>query len=176
MQDGSAGKPKTVGKPGKAPIIIFGTMFTMSVITVAIVFVKHSQREQPYLQSKRRRVHHLRQAPSKTVSLNYAAFGPQALAYEIIGNQWWQWQNSAGDTPKEHFDIKVIVYRGATPEELLERFPVIEEKRMDARYLKYEDAIRYLDAHITEDALPSLTATLRQTRAKIEEHFEPRGR
>ena len=44
------------GKPTKAPLIIFGTMVTMSVITVGIVFYTHSQRTEPYLDTKMRRV------------------------------------------------------------------------------------------------------------------------
>jgi hypothetical protein len=158
---------------GKAPIIIFGTMVAMSLVTVAIVFVKHAQRDQPYLQSKLRRVRHMQQPRANTLSLNYAAFGPQAIAYEIIGNRWWQWQETAGETPPEDFDIKVIVYRGASSQELLEKFPVIEEKRIDSRYLKYEDAVAYLDRHIAKNESAALTATLEQTRARLTRHFEP---
>ncbi len=43
------------GKPTKAPIIIFGTMVTMSIITVGIVFYTHSRRTEPYLDTKMRR-------------------------------------------------------------------------------------------------------------------------
>ncbi len=44
------------GKPTKAPLIIFGTMVTMSIITVGIVFFTHARRTEPYLDSKMRRV------------------------------------------------------------------------------------------------------------------------
>ncbi len=44
------------GAPSKAPLIIFGTMLTMSIVTVAIVLITHSQRTEPYLDTKMRRV------------------------------------------------------------------------------------------------------------------------
>ncbi|MCP4443833.1 MAG: hypothetical protein GY811_00625 [Myxococcales bacterium] len=44
------------GKPTKAPIIIFGTMVTMSIVSVSTVFYTHSQRTEPYLDNKMRRV------------------------------------------------------------------------------------------------------------------------
>lgn len=147
-------------------------MVGMSIVTVAIVFLTHAKRTEPYLQSKKRRVVYMQEAESNTLSLNYASFGPQAMAYEIIGHQWWQWQSSGGDTPAEDYDIKVIVYRDATVKELTERFPLIEEKRMDPRYLKYDDAIDYLDKHIAENLLPELSERLRATRSKLIEHFE----
>lgn len=43
-------------KPSKAPLIIFGTMVTMMVVSVSIVFITHSRRTEPYLDSKMRRV------------------------------------------------------------------------------------------------------------------------
>lgn len=145
----------------------------MSIVTVAIVFYTHAQREEPYMQSKKRKVVYQQAEKSNTLSLNYRAFGPQAMAYEIIGNEWWQWQESGGDRPAQDFDIKVIVYRGATVEELTERFPLIPEKFIDSRYLKYQDAMTYLDKHIAENAIPELTQRLGATRAKLVGHFGP---
>lgn len=147
-------------------------MVGMSIVTVAIVFYTHAQREEPYMQSKKRKVVYQQAEKSNTLSLNYRAFGPQAMAYEIIGNEWWQWQKSGGDDPTKSFDIKVIVYRDASVAELTERFPLIPEKFIDSRYLKYEDAIVYLDKHIAENATPELTRRLAGTRAKLVEHFE----
>ncbi len=55
------------GKPTKAPLIIFGTMVTMSVISVGMVFYTHSQRTEPYLDTKMRRVIRVkRPAPAPT--------------------------------------------------------------------------------------------------------------
>ena len=160
-------------KGGKAPLIIFGTMVGMSIITVAIVFLTHAKRSEPYLQSKKRRVVYAQATHSDTLSLNYAAFGPQAMAHEVIGYQWWQWQSSGGETLAEDYDIKVIIYRDSTVQELTKRFPLIKAKRMDPRYLKYEHAIAYLDKHIAEDVVPEISEQLRSTRAKLLAHFEP---
>jgi hypothetical protein len=169
----AADETTSAGKAGKAPLIIFGTMVVMSIITVAIVFLTHAGRTEPYLQSKMRRVVYKQEARSNALSLNYAAFGPQAMAYEVIGNQWWQWQSSAGIAPPEDYDIKVIVHRDATDRELTKHFPLIKEKRMDPRYLKYDDAIAYLDKHIAEDdVMPELSVRLRATRAKLVAHFD----
>ena len=170
MQDKSA---PPADKPAKAPQIIFGTMVGMSIVTVAIVFYTHSQRTEPYLQSKKRRVQYVQVEKANTVSLDYRAFGPQALAYEIIGNEWWQWQEGGGDAPSQSFDIKVIVYRDTSAEELRERFPLIKEKFMDPRYLRYEDAIAYLDKHIAAQVTPELTARLEATRKQLIDHFGP---
>ena len=52
------------GKPSKAPLIIFGTLISMSVVTVTIVFVTHSQRTEPYLDTKARRVRTMRRPPA----------------------------------------------------------------------------------------------------------------
>ena len=148
-------------------------MFLMSIVSVALVFVTHAGRDEPYLQSKKRRVRYMRIAKSKTLSLNYLAFGPQNTAFEVIGNQWWQWQEGPGDTPPSDFDIKVVVYRNVSVEELTERFPLIEAKRMDSRYLKFDDAIAYLDKQIAADTQPDITARLVASRLKLLGHFGP---
>lgn len=55
------------GKPTMAPVIIFGTMVTMSIISVGVVFYFHSQRTEPYLDTKMRRVKKVkRPAPAPT--------------------------------------------------------------------------------------------------------------
>ncbi len=142
----------------------------MSVITVAIVFYTHSQRTEPYLQSKKRRVQYVHVQKANTVSLDYRAFGPQAMAYEIIGNEWWQWQEG-GAISGQSYDINVIVYRNVTARELREKFPLVKEQLIDPRYLKYDDAIAYLDKHIAENLNPELTDRLSATRKTLIEHF-----
>lgn len=44
------------GKPTKAPLIIFGGVLGISIVCVGIVLVTHSQRTEPYLDTKMRRV------------------------------------------------------------------------------------------------------------------------
>ncbi len=145
----------------------------MTFITVAVVFVKHSSRTEPYLQSKIRRVQYAERSTGNALSLNYRAFGPESAASEIIGKQHWQWKAGPEGAAPESFDIKVIVYRDATVAELTEDFPLIETKRMDPRYLEYDDAIAYLDKQISVNAHPEVTTTLKATRAKLQSHFGP---
>lgn len=170
MQDKQAARSD---KPAKAPQIIFGCMVGMSIVTVAIVFYTHSQRTEPYLQSKKRRLQYVEVKKPSTLSLDYAAFGPQAMAYEIIGKERWQWLKGTTVGPDQSFDIKVIVYRNTPVAELQERFPLIKEKLMDPRYLRYDVAMEYLDKHIAQDTHPELGARLRDTRKKLQDYFGP---
>ncbi len=65
------------GKPTKAPVIIFGTMVSMSIITVGIVFYTHSQRTEPYLDTKMRRKRVIRRPrPAPTPSTAAPAATP----------------------------------------------------------------------------------------------------
>ena len=155
------------GKPTKAPIIIFGTMLLMSFAAIAVVFIYHSGRSEPYLQSKIRRVRHQVRPPVTALAFNYASFGPEALADELIGKEQWQWQRNESTDPSTRYDIKVVVYTEADLDRLSRRFPIIEEKFMDYRYVKYEDAVAYLDVQIANSTDPTLTKTLEATREKL---------
>ena len=69
------------GKPTKAPLIIFGTMVTMSIVSVGIVFYTHSQRTEPYLDTKMRRVIRVkRPAPAPTAAAAPTPAAPTAAA------------------------------------------------------------------------------------------------
>jgi hypothetical protein len=54
------------GHPTKAPLIILGTMFTMSLITVVVVAVGHCNRDKPYLDSKMIKVRYVKRANDAT--------------------------------------------------------------------------------------------------------------
>ena len=47
---------------------------------------------------------------SKDLTLNYYDFGLQCMCYELIGYDWWQWDNHGDSDPKTTCDIKVVVY------------------------------------------------------------------
>lgn len=79
--------------------------------------------------------------------LPYDAFGPQVVAHELIGMEWWQWDSHGDSEPKE-YPIKVVVYWNQSLEETKKRYPVIREKEQDYRYVEYEAAKR----HLTEKA------------------------
>jgi len=109
----------------------------------------------------------------KTLILKYSDFGPQAMAYETIGQQWWQWQSTGSDNAGATYDIKVVVYQGMPPQAVAQRYPVNEKTKQDYRYLKLENAMDYLDRNIKEDVLPEVTALLRKSRHKITAYFKP---
>lgn len=101
----------------------------------------------------------------------YEDFGPQAMAYELIGMQWWQ-----GDGPAPAvYDIKVVIHRGLALDGIKERYPVTREAATDYRYVTYNDAIAFLDRHIEEDVLPSVTAMLQRTRTRLKLGFSERS-
>lgn len=84
--------------------------------------------------------------------------------------EWWQWQEH-GDSRPQEYDIKVVVYTQMTEQQLESRFPVVPEKNQDFRYLKYEDAMAYLDKHIEENVMEPVTQTLSSTRRSLKDHF-----
>lgn len=86
----------------------------------------------------------------QTMILSYSCFGPQALAYELIGFQWYQW-NPCGHPDPKHIDtIWVVVYKDISIEEVKKLYPVVEDLRQDYRYVNYDEAMQYLDRHINE--------------------------
>lgn len=100
---------------------------------------------------------------TKTLVLSYGEFGPQAAAYKLIGFQWYQWNSHGDSDPNSVDDINVVVYQGVSMSRLKKMFPVSRETKTDYRYLKYRDALKYLDRHRDTAGLEHL----RDTRKKI---------
>ncbi|KHD06928.1 hypothetical protein PN36_23915 [Candidatus Thiomargarita nelsonii] len=100
--------------------------------------------------------------------LDYSDFGPQAMAYELIGFQWWQWEKPCCSEPDSIYNIKVVVYKDKdiALNEVKALFPVNPEQQQDYRYLEYSKAVSYLTEHIQDDEMPSL---LKETKRKIVE-------
>ena len=107
---------------------------------------------------------------SNTIVLPYNAFGPQAMAHQIIGFGWYQWRCSGcGYLNAPADDVRVVVYRGITREETIRRYPVVMNEQ-DYRYLSYEDAVAYLveqEREATEIRLTEVAARLKATREQI---------
>jgi hypothetical protein len=82
--------------------------------------------------------------------LSYDDFGPQALAWETFGMQWWQWDNHAGSDPNTKYDIRIVIYRDVPLHEVKARFPVVQETKQDYRYIEFNAALRYLDNSILD--------------------------
>jgi hypothetical protein len=79
--------------------------------------------------------------------LPYDSFGPQVIAHELIGMEWWQWDNHGDSEPRE-YPIKVVVYWNQTLEETRKKFPVDRTKEQDYRYVKYSAAIAGMEKAI----------------------------
>ena len=102
--------------------------------------------------------------------MNYTDFGPQVIAQEIIGMEWWQWQDH-GDSVDRSYAIKVVVYNDIAEEIAKRAFPVNPEKNLDYRYVEYEKALEYLDEKIDENVVESVTEKLNGTREVLLKHF-----
>lgn len=102
--------------------------------------------------------------------LSYSDFGPQVIASEIIGMEWWQWQ-SHGESRPTKYDIKVVIYNKIDIADIKKLYPVIEKQNQDYRYIEKSTALKYLDEKIKENAIEQVTNTLIATRNKIKSTF-----
>lgn len=105
-----------------------------------------------------------------TLVFQYDDFGPQSAADKILGRQWWQWQ-SHGDSRPRKYDIKVVVYKGISLQEVKRLYPVLPEKKQDFRYVEYQLALDYLDKNITENVMQILTEKLQVTKNRLTQAF-----
>lgn len=101
-----------------------------------------------------------------TLVLQYDEFGPQVVAHELIGMEWWQWQ-SHGDSRPRKYNVKVVVYKSVSLQEVKRSYPVLPEKQQDYRYVEYRAALDYLDKLIIEDAMEPLIRKLTITKSRI---------
>ncbi|MFT3771464.1 MAG: hypothetical protein QM820_39115 [Minicystis sp.] len=102
---------------------------------------------------------------------SYDAFGPQALAGQLIGEDCYGacCCMEYGDA----FDVRVVVYQGVTEAEVRGRYvtaPDVGEYRLvtasDARRFVTEQ-LAELERWPSEDRLPSLEQQLRDTRDRL---------
>ncbi len=98
--------------------------------------------------------------------LQYSDFGPQVIASEVIGMEWWQWQTHGASRPIKS-DVKVVVYKGIPLRKIEERYPVIPQRQKDFRYLELQSALLFLNKKIEENLMASVTTTLVRTREQI---------
>ena len=114
----------------------------------------------------------------QTVVLKYADFGPQAMAYELIGYNRYQWDCSGCGDPRKRHDIKIVVYRNINLSKVKEVYPIIVGET-DYRYIEYNEGVNFLNHKIVElthslkndkensDLYLSIKNTLEKTRNKI---------
>lgn len=103
----------------------------------------------------------------------YEDFGPQVIANELIGMEWWQWEPH-GDSRPRKYDVKVVVYRGISLAKIQTRYPIVAAANQDFRYVSYDDALRYLDQKIEENVIETVTANLKLTKRRLLELFAKR--
>ena len=104
------------------------------------------------------------QRSSGTVVLRYQDFGPQVMAYELIGYECYSPPGCCCVEPDRQWDIRVVVKDGVR--DAVKTGPV--------RTIDTDAARDFVDAHIAEltswpaeDRLPELEATLRATRERL---------
>lgn len=100
------------------------------------------------------------------IVLQYSDFGPQVIASEVVGMEWWQWQAHGASRPVKS-DVKVVVYKGIPLSRIEERYRVIPQRQEDFRYLELQSALLFLDKKIEENLMESVTTTLVGTREQI---------
>jgi hypothetical protein len=105
-----------------------------------------------------------------TIVLAYDDFGPQAMAFGLIGMDWWQWEGGGSWEPGDRFDVRVVVYRGMTLAAVEAEYPTVEG-RADYRYVSFDDAMEYFALNMAEiegePSLQRLHEELAVTRARI---------
>ena len=80
---------------------------------------------------------------ANTLVLSYDDFGPQVMSYKQLGMGWYQWNSQGPDDPNATDDIRVVVYRDISADEVKRIYPVIKKKQ-DYRYLEYRAALDLL--------------------------------
>lgn len=80
---------------------------------------------------------------------DYENFGVSHYSSKLIGEKEWQWGGSDNHKPGG-FNIKVVVYRGVSLEQVKRSFPVIPEQKQDYRYVEYDKAVSYFTDTLNE--------------------------
>ena len=87
---------------------------------------------------------------ARTIALSYSEFGPQVLAHELVGYEWYQWDSHGCSDPHRKYNVRVIVYKNIPLKEVQKLYPVKKDKKQDYRYVEYYEALKYFDRHIKE--------------------------
>lgn len=106
---------------------------------------------------------------ARSMDLPYNDFGPQVLAYPVLGMAWYQWNEHGPSRVSETDDVRVVIYANQSLDAIQAEFPVIKFKQ-DYRYITYDDATTYLERSIKEhgDSVAQLKVTLECLRAFFE--------
>ena len=109
------------------------------------------------------------------LKLDYQDFGPQAMSYELIGYDWWSWLDCHCEETADQYPVYVIVYVNMDKELLTINFPIDQQKGSDLSFVKYCDAMEYLQSQINEvnqtPTLNQITKNLTETKSQLLKHF-----
>ena len=113
-----------------------------------------------------------------TATFNYADFGPPSMFAELLGSEYWQWEDYGGGDPKANFDVKIVVYSDFEKKLAMSKYVVSPVTLEDYRYVSYGQAVDYLNLKIleleemarAEDDIrfPELSADLKNLKSRIE--------
>jgi hypothetical protein len=119
--------------------------------------------------------------------LEYPDFGIQAMAYELIGYQWYQWNSHGDPNPDTQYNIKVVVYKDFKLKEVKHLYPIHKDLRWDYRYIEYTKVIEYCNKQLEQieefketdhgkenhDLYNELMSRLQNTKKQIETQLGP---
>ena len=102
------------------------------------------------------------------------------MAWDTIGMQWWQWDDHGINIdPNYKYDIKVVVYRDISLNDIELLLPVSKTKKQDFRYIEYHDSIKYLNRNIDkvkqidEQWTINLKERLVRAKKRIQQELKP---
>lgn len=102
----------------------------------------------------------------QTLVLDYHDFGPQAMAYRLLGPNSLPWAPHSPLMLGES-EVRVVVYRDLDLEIVKNLYPADRLSNIDYRFIEYSVALNYLDSRIRRNLLAKVTDRLTNTRARI---------
>ncbi|HUV59856.1 MAG TPA: hypothetical protein VMW09_07060 [Desulfatiglandales bacterium] len=81
---------------------------------------------------------------------DYSDFGTQAMCYDLIGYQRYQWNNDGNPDPRKEYNIQVVVYKDIDLVKVKKIYPVSKIMKRDYRYVEHNKALEYLDKQIKQ--------------------------
>ena len=123
--------------------------------------------------------------PGKMHVFVYEDFGPQIMAEALLGPDCYSFGACCCSEPSDSFDVRVVVYRGASPSEVARRYPTGPDLG-DYRLVPLEKARAYVVARLAElragrepddgRELRELESRLERTLASLERSFSQESR
>jgi hypothetical protein len=85
----------------------------------------------------------------QSVVMDYSDFGPQVVAYDLIGYEWYQWNSQGPDNPSDFDKIFVVVYKDIGLAIIKKKYPVVKPIS-DFRYVDFSAAMNFIDSKVIE--------------------------